>query len=193
MKYIESSNRRQLNLIPECLDDYVEGNNEVKIIEAFVEKMSEKKGLEQMGFNRSGELRSSQGRPQYSCEILLKLYIYGYLHHIRSSRKLEWLSRTNIELKWLLGNLHPDHKTISDFRRENKKGIRSFFKMLILFLRDNDLVDGKIVAYDGCKIKANTSKGMYSIKKLDKRLKEIEKEIEEYLDSIEKTDIKESK
>jgi len=175
-------------MLPESIEDYVTIDSEVRIIEAFVEKMSEEDGLLKMGFKRSGELATSQGRPQYSSKLLIKIYVYGYLHHINTSRRLEWLTRTNIEMKWLLGDLTPDHKTISDFRKDNKSGLKKFFKVFILFLKDNDLIDGKLVAIDGSKVKANTNKDMYSIKKLDQAIQNADKEIEEYLTKLDEAD-----
>lgn len=140
MQYIQGQDRKQLMLYAECLDDYIDSDSEAKVIDTFVEKLD----LRRIDINRTDTLPTTQGRPVYPANVLIKIYLYGLLNKVRTSRRLEWLTKTNIEVKWLTGNITPDHKTISDFRRENLKGIKEIFKIFILFLREQELVDGKI-------------------------------------------------
>lgn len=118
-RFIEGQSREQVTLLPECLDDFVGADNPVRIVDAFVEELD----LLSLGFD--GSTPASTGRPAYHPAVLLKLYIYGYLNRIQSSRRLEREAQRNVELMWLTGRLAPDFKTIADFRRENGSGIRN--------------------------------------------------------------------
>ena len=118
MQYITGENRDQITLLPECLDDYIDEDNVVRAIDAFVDRLD----LTGLGFTKA-ELAAC-GRPPYDPAMLLKLYIYGYLNRTRSSRRLESLARVNVEVMWLLGKVVPDDRCIADFRKENAKAIK---------------------------------------------------------------------
>ena len=124
-RFIEGQDRQQVTLLPECLDDYVAEDNPVRIIEAFVEALD----LASLGF--AGTEPALTGRPSYHPSVLLKLYIYGYLNRIQSSRHLEREAQRNVELMWLTGRLAPDFKTIADFRHDNGPGIRKVCQRFI--------------------------------------------------------------
>ena len=118
-RFIEGEDRKQVTLLPECLDDYIVEDNPVRVIDVFVEELD----LAELGFE--GAEPAVTGRPSYHPSVLLKIYIYGYLNRIQSSRRLERECQRNVELMWLTGRLAPDFKTIADFRRESGVGIRS--------------------------------------------------------------------
>ena len=111
-RFVEGEDRTQITLLPECLDDYIADDNPIRVVEAFVEELD----LKALGFE--GMTPAATGRPAYHPAMLLKLYIYGYLNKVQSSRRLEREAQRNVELMWLTGRLAPDHKTIADFRRE---------------------------------------------------------------------------
>ncbi len=117
-RFIEGESRSQISLLPECLDDFIAEENPVRVIDAFVDELD----LQNLGFE--GAEPAATGRPSYHPAILLKIYIYGYLNRIQSSRRLEREAQRNVELMWLTGRLAPDFKTIADFRRDNGAGIR---------------------------------------------------------------------
>lgn len=127
---IEGEDRNQVTLLPECLDYYVAEDNPVRAVDAFVEELD----LKSLGFE--GAEPATTGRPSYHPEVLLKLYIYGYLNRIPSSRRLEREAQRNVELMWLTGRLAPDFKTIADFRRDNSAGIRNVCRRFVLLCRD---------------------------------------------------------
>ena len=127
-RFIEGEDRTQVTLLPECLDDYIDEDNPVRIVDVFVDEID----LLSLGF--SGVDPAATGRPAYHPAVLLKLYIYGYLNRIQSSRRLEREAQRNIELMWLIGRLAPDFKTIADFRRNNGVGIRNVCKRFIACL-----------------------------------------------------------
>ena len=124
-RFIEGEDRQQVALLPECLDDYIGEDNPVRVVDAFVEELD----LQVLGFK--GVDPASTGRPSYHPAVLLKLYIYGYLNRIQSSRRLEREAQRNIELMWLTGRLTPDFKTIADFRHDNGAGIRNVCKRFV--------------------------------------------------------------
>lgn len=128
-RFIEGADRHQVTLMPECLDDFVGEDNPVRIIDAFVNELD----LHALGFD--GANPAVTGRPGYHPSVLLKLYIYGYLNRVQSSRRLERESQRNVELMWLTGRLAPDFKTIADFRRNNGKGIRNVCRSFIVLCR----------------------------------------------------------
>lgn len=128
-RFIEGADRYQVTLLPECLDDYVGEDNPVRIVDAFVNELN----LGALGFE--GADPAITGRPRYHPSVLLKLYIYGYLNRIQSSRRLEREAQRNVELMWLTGRLTPDFKTIADFRHDNGKGIRNVCRSFIVLCR----------------------------------------------------------
>jgi transposase len=140
MDYIEGANHSQLILLPQSLDEYISKDNPVRFIDAFVESLD----LKELGFRHA--VLQETGRPPYHPGILLKLYVYGYLNRIRSSRLLEKESHRNVEVIWLTGKLAPDFKTIANFRRDNRKAIRDVCRAFTRFCRELDLFGGELVA-----------------------------------------------
>jgi len=187
MSYIEGESREQRILFPELLDDYISEDNVVRFLDAFVDGLE----MEELGFERSAPKDS--GRPPYDPRDLLKLYIYGYLNRLRTSRMLERECQRNLELMWLMRKLRPDFKTIADFRKENRKSFKGIFRQFVLVCKRMDLLGGELVAVDGSKFKAvNSGQKNFSQKKLEKRLKEIDKKVERYLDEMDRADREES-
>jgi transposase len=182
-RFIESQDRQQVTLLPECLDDYVGEDNPVRIVDAFVEALD----LRSLGF--AGTEPALTGRPSYHPAVLLKLYIYGYLNRIQSSRRLEREAQRNVELMWLTGRLTPDFKTIADFRHDNGTGIRNVCQRFIVLCRQLKLFTQAIVAIDGSKFKAVNSRDRnFTVGKVDKRQEQIEHSIQRYLDALETAD-----
>ena len=183
MDYIEGSNRDQLTLFPQSLDEYISEDNPVRFIDAFVVSLD----LEGLGFSHSA--LKATGRAPYHPSVLLKLYIYGYLNRIRSSRRLEQESHRNVEVIWLTRRLMPDHKTIANFRRDNRKAIRDVCRAFTQFCRELDLFGGELVAIDGSKFKAVNNKGRnFTDRRLKRAMKDIEKKIDAYLDELDEND-----
>src|SRR5512138_2547118 len=133
-RFIEGEERAQITLLPECLDDYVAEDNPVQVIDVFVE------GLDLGGLGFDGVDPALTGRPAYHPAVLLKIYLYGYLNRIQSSRRLERETQRNVELMWLAGRLTPDFKTIADFRRDNGAAIRNVCRQFIVLCRQLDLL-----------------------------------------------------
>jgi transposase len=186
MDYIEGSNRDQLILFPQSLDEYISEDNPVRFIDAFVESLD----LKALGFRHS--VLQETGRPPYRPGVLLKLYVYGYLNRIRTSRLLEKEAHRNVEVIWLTGKLAPDHKTIANFRRDNRKAIREVCRAFTRFCRELDLFGGELVAIDGSKFKAVNNKGRnFTERKLKRALKDIDKKIDAYLDELDENDAQE--
>ena len=183
MDYIEGSNRDQMTFFPQSLDEYVSDDNPVRFIDAFVENLD----FIELDFKHS--LLNATGRPPYHPSVLLKLYIYGYLNRIRSSRRLEQESHRNVEVIWLTGKLMPDHKTIANFRRDNRQAIREVCRTFTRFCRELDLFGGELIAIDGSKFKAVNNKGRnFTDRKLKKVIQDIEKKIDAYLDELDEND-----
>ncbi|MGC3962348.1 MAG: IS1182 family transposase [Rhodocyclaceae bacterium] len=181
-RFIEGEERRQIALLPESLEDYVSEDNPVRVIEAFVEALD----LQGLGFRISS---AATGRPAYHPTVLLKLYVYGYLNRIQSSRRLEREAQRNVELMWLTGRLAPDFKTIADFRRDNGAGIRGACRQFVVLCRQLDLFANAVVAIDGSKFKAvNAHDRNFTQGKLEKRLAEIDRCIERYLAAMDTAD-----
>ena len=181
--YINGHDRNQTLLLPEVLDRYVAEDNEARFIDAFVDSLN----LEELGFTRSQPNR--EGRPPYNPGDMLKLFIWGYLNQIRSSRKLERECHRNLEVIWLMKKLAPDFKTIADFRKDNADCVKSVFKQFIYFLENMDLFGGNLVSIDGSKFKAvNANKRNFNTKRLADRLKRIEEKTEKYLREMEEND-----
>jgi transposase len=144
-RFVEGEDRTQVTLLPECLDDYVEAENPVRVVEVFVDGLD----LGALGFD--GVDPAATGRPAYHPAILLKIYIYGYLNRVHSSRRLEREAQRNVELMWLTGRLTPDFKTIANFRRDNGPAIRNVCRQFVVLCQRLDLFSQAIVAIDGSK------------------------------------------
>ena len=132
-RFVEGAGRRQVTLLPPCLDDYVAEDNPVRVVEAFIDELD----LGALGFE--GVVPEATGRPSYHPSTMLKLYLYGYLNRIQSSRRLEREAGRNLELMWLTGRLAPDFKTIADFRKDNGPAIRATCRRFVLLCRELDL------------------------------------------------------
>ena len=150
MEYQQGQNREQLSLYATCLDDMIPQNNSVRLIDQFVNLLD----LSQIGF----QTIATQGRPPYDPADLLKLFIYGYMNQMRSSRRLEKEAYRNIEVIWLIKNLKPDHNTIARFRKENPKAIRKVFRKSVAIARNFNLIGGTLIAGDSTKLRAQNSK-----------------------------------
>lgn len=183
--YKEGLNRNQQLLFPPSLDDYVDDDNTVRAIDTYVELLD----LNHLGFTDTRKSSRSDGQKAYHPKLLLKIYVYGYLNKIRSSRALEKENRRNLELMWLTQGLTPSYKTIADFRKENPKALKQVFKEFVLLCKNIDLIEGKLVALDGAFLRANASKNRLIMKKSTKReLQKVEASIEEYFKTLEYTD-----
>lgn len=182
-RFIEGEDRAQITLLPECLDDYIAEDNPVRAVDAFVEELE----LTELGFD--GAAPAATGRPAYHPAVLLKLYIYGYLNRIPSSRRLEREAQRNVELMWLTGRLAPDFETIADFRRDNSAGICNVCRRFVQLCRELKLFTQAIVAVDSSKFKAVNSRDRnFTPAKVDKRQQQIEESIQRYLDALETAD-----
>lgn len=181
-RFIEGMNRNQATLLPECVEDYVAEDNPVRAIDAFVEMLD----LATLGFDvEPGEA----GRPGYHPRTMLKIYLYGYLNQVQSSRRLERECARNLELIWLTGRLKPDFKTIADFRRDNGPAIRKVCREFIALCRDIDLLEANVVAIDGSKFKAVNAKAKsFTQEKLRQRLSEIDAAVDKYMGELERAD-----
>lgn len=183
MNYITGQSRHQVTLFPDAIDDYIADDNPVQFIDAFVDNLD----LRELGFRRA--VPNDTGRPSYHPADMLKLYIYGYLHRIRSSRRLEKETQRNVELMWLLRKLNPDFKTIADFRKDNLKAIKNVCREFILLCRRMDLFSAELIAIDGSKFRAvNSGERAYSRNRLKARIRDIDKTIDSYLNALEQTD-----
>lgn len=182
-RYVEGSARDQVTLLPECLDDYVAEDNPVRVVDAFVEELN----LEKLGFE--GMAPAATGRPSYHPTVLLKIYIYGYLNRIQSSRRLERECQRNLELMWLTGRLAPDFKTIADFRRDSGAGIRASCGRFVELCRQLKLFSQAVVAIDSSKFKAVNSRDRnFTPGKIERRQQQIEQSVQRYLDALETAD-----
>lgn len=184
MLILRGQDRHQMQFY--TLEDRIAPDNPVRFVDAFVDKIE----LNKLGF----VLRTikTEGRPAFEPRLFLKIYLYGYLNGIRSSRKLERECGRNTELQWLTGNLQPNYHSIADFRKDNPKALKGMFKLFVLFLKEADLLGGEVVAIDGAKVRAsNSKKNNYSEKKIERHLAYIEEKTNEYLDQLEANDNKE--
>ena len=183
MAHITGEDRSQLLLLPDAVDDYVGPDNPVRFIDAFVDGLD----LEAAGFQRVQP--SDKGRPGYDPADLLKLYIYGYLNRIRSSRRLEVETHRNLEVIWLLRQLKPDFKTIADFRRDNRGAFRAVFRQFVRLCRELDLYGRELIAVDGTRIKAvNNRDRNFTQAKLKTQLQRIDERLDRYLDQMNEAD-----
>ena len=186
-RFIEGEDRRQATLLPDCLEDYVLEDNPVRVIEAFIDELD----LKALGFE--GVVPEATGRPGYHPAALLKIYLYGYLNRIPSSRRLERETQRNMELMWLTGRLMPDFKTIADFRRDNGPAIRAVCSQFVALCRQLSLFTQAIVAIDGSKFKAvNNRDKNFTRAKVQKRIAQVEASIARYLDALERADREDS-
>jgi transposase len=182
-RFIEGQDRSQVTLLPECLDDYIGEDNPVRVVDAFVDELD----LEALGFE--GAAAATTGRPAYHPSVLLKIYVYGYLNRIQSSRRLEREAQRNVELMWLTGRLAPDFKTIADFRHDNGIGIRNVCRRFVELCRELKLFSQAVVAVDGSKFKAvNARDRNFTPGKVQKRQEQIEESIKRYLDALDTAD-----
>ncbi len=182
-RFIESEDRRQASLLPDSLEDYVTDENPVRVIDVFISELD----LAALGF--AGVAREATGRPAYHPATLLKIYLYGYLNRIQSSRRLERETQRNIELMWLTGRLMPDFKTIADFRRDNGPAIRAACTHFVVLCRQLNLFTRSVVAVDGSKFKAvNTRDKNFTVAKVAKRLEQVEASIARYLAALDHAD-----
>ena len=182
MKFIQGHNRTQINLFPVSLDQSIDPDNEVRIIDLFVDSLS----IKDFGFRMDF---IENGRPAYHPADLLKLFIYGYLNKVRSARDLEKESKRNIEVMWLLKCLKPDHNTIANFRRDNQKAIKKVFRTTVKIARHFDLIGGKLIAGDSTKLRAqNSKKNNYNQAKIDRHVAYIDNKLEEYIRALEQAD-----
>ena len=185
MQFIQGNNRHQTYF--STLEDQVSADNAVRLIDAFIDKLE----LPQLGF--TGTVHKSEGRPPYAPAVLLKLYLYGYLNKIRSSRKLERECIRNIELQWLLQGLQPNYHTIADFRKGHALPLQSMFRLYVQFLSEAGLLGKTTIAVDGSKFKAvNSKKNNYNQKKIDKHQQFIKDKAEKYLQELDELDKQEN-
>src|ERR1700761_1249208 len=185
-RFIEGADRDQSALLPECLDDWVGESNPVRVVDAFVEALD----LDGIGFEDIEP--SATGRPGYHPAVLLKLYIYGYLNRIQSSRRLEREARRNLEVIWLLQRLSPDDKTIADFRRDNGPGIKKVCAKFVELCRRMGLLKKASVAIDGSKFKAvNTRDKNFTKGKVERRRQQLEESVSRYLAQLDTADLQE--
>src|SRR5713226_5554924 len=182
-RFIDGEDRMQQALLPHSLEDYVGEENSVRVIEVFIDELD----LAALGF--SGMTRAATGRPAYHPSTLLKIYLYGYLNRLQSSRRLERETQRNVELMWLTGRLAPDFKTIADFRKDNGKAIRNVCRQFVMLCRRLDLFSEAIVAIDGSKFKAvNNRDKNFTDNKLKKRMAQLEESISRYLAELDRAD-----
>jgi transposase len=182
-RYVEGQDRTQSVLFPERLDDWIHEDSTVRVIDVFVDELD----LRQLGFDRAEP--AATGRPAYSPATLLKIYVYGYLNRVQSSRRLETEAQRNLELIWLTGRLAPDFKTIADFRRDNGEAIRQVCKEFVLLCRRLKLFTDGIVAIDGSKFKAvNNRDKNFTDRKLQARIEQLEDSVRRYLIELDRAD-----
>jgi len=187
MTHIAGHDRSQTLLLPEALDDYVGHDNPVRFIDAFVDGLD----LAAAGFIR--QTPNSTGRPGYAPADLLKLYIYGYLNRVRSSRRLEAETYRNLEVIWLLRHLKPDFKTIADFRRDNRKAFRLIFRQFVVLCRQLDLFGRELIAVDGTRLKAvNNKRRNFTRASLTKYIRLADAKLDDYLQRLDTSDASEA-
>ncbi len=185
--FIEGESRTQTTLFPESLDEYVVEDNPVRVIDYFIDDLN----LSALGFRTQPQ---DTGRPAYHPATMLKLYVYGYLNRVQSSRRLEREAQRNIELMWLMGRLAPDFKTIAEFRKNNGKAIRGVCREFVMLCRKLNMFTDAFVAIDGSKFKAVNSRDRnFTSAKLKRRLQQIDESVERYLNQIASADRQETK
>ena len=182
-RFIEGADRAQSTLLPECLDDFIDESNPVRAIDAFVDALD----LGKLGFD--GVVPEATGRPSYHPSAMLKLYIYGYLNRVQSSRRLEREAGRNLEVIWLLRRLTPDDKTIADFRKDSGAAIKKVCAQFVALCRKMGLLNGASVAIDGSKFKAvNTRDKNFTRGKVERRRTQLEESVARYLAQLDTAD-----
>ena len=182
-RFIQGEDRTQSTLLPELLDDYIAEANPVRVVDVYVDELD----LGKLGFE--GVNPAATGRPAYHPAVLLKIYIYGYLNRIQSSRRLEREAQRNVELMWLTSRLMPDFKTIANFRKDNGKAIRSVCRQFVMLCQQLGMFSEALVAIDGSKFKAvNNRDRNFTCAKLQRRMEEIESSINRYLSALDTAD-----
>ena len=185
-RFVEGADRVQSTLLPECLDDWIDEENPVRAVDAFVDALN----LKELGFD--GVEPAATGRPAFHPSVLLKLYIYGYLNHVQSSRRLEREAGRNLEVLWLLGRLIPDHKTIADFRKDNGLALRKVCARFVDLCRQMGLLSVASVAIDGSKFKAvNNRDRNFTRGKVERRRVQLEESVARYLSQLDTADLQE--
>ena len=187
MGYIQGADRNQVVLLPETLDDYVGMENEVRVIDAFIDGLD----IKTMGFKAEA---AREGRPGYDPRDMLKLYMYGYSNHIRSSRQLQKEAARNVEVMWLLKKIVPDFRCIADFRKDNAKAIKEVFRAFVKLCNGAGLLSHESVVIDGSKFRAvNADNKSYISANVSKVLKDIDAKIDQYMDEMDARDKEEAK
>jgi transposase len=187
MEFVSGESRNQITLMPDSIDDYVDDNNSVRVIDAYINSLN----LADLDFTCPQP--HDTGRPMYDPKDLLKLYVYGYMNRIRSSRRLETETKRNLEIIWLLRKLSPDHKTIARFRHDNTVALKNVFRDFVKLCVKLNLYGKELIAIDGSKFKAVNSKDRnFTKKKLQERIARIDVKIEEYLRELEDSDLAEN-
>src|SRR5207342_2196784 len=182
-RFVEGEDRSQVTLLPECLDDFVVEDNPVRVIDVFIDELD----LTGLGFD--GVAPADTGRPAYHPAVLLKIYVYGYLNRLQSSRRLERETQRNVELMWLTGRLSPDFKTIADFRKDNGAAIRAVCRQFVELCRQLGLFTRAVVAIDGSKFKAvNNRDKNYTVAKVTGRMEQVDASIARYLRALDRSD-----
>jgi transposase len=182
-RFVEEADRGQWTLLPECLDDFIDESNPVRVTDVFVDALD----LAEMSFE--GVEPAATGRPSYHPSVLLKLYIYGYLSRVQSSRRLEREAGRNVEVMWLLGRLAPDHKTIADFRKDNGLALRRVCARFVELCREMGLLATASVAIDGSKFKAvNNRDKNFARAKVERRRAQLEESVARYLSQLDTAD-----
>jgi transposase len=182
-RFVQGSDRHQVALLPDCLDDYVDVDNPVRVVDVFVDELD----LAALGF--AGVVPASTGRPGYHPATLLKLYLYGYLNQVASSRRLEREAGRNVEVMWLTGRLAPDFKTIADFRRDNGPAIQATCAQFVVLCRQIGLLAGGVVALDGSRFRAsNTRDKNFTPGAIQRRIEQVEAGIARYLAALDTAD-----
>src|SRR5262245_26121925 len=186
-RFVEGTDRGQSTLFPECLEDWIVEENPVRVVDVFVDQLN----LGELGF--SGVDPEATGRPSYHPSVLLKLYIYGYLNRVQSSRRLERGAGRNVEAMWLTGRLTPDHKTIADFRKDYGRAIRQVCARFVALCRTFGLFTEATVAIDGSKFKAvNNRDKNFTRAKMKRRMAQIEESVARYLQQLDSADRQEA-
>src|SRR5712672_3011646 len=182
-RFVEGTDRGQSTLFPECLEDWIGEDNPVRAIDVFIDELD----LAELGF--AGVEPEATGRPSYHPSVLLKLYIYGYLNRVQSSRRLEREAGRNFEVLWLLGRLVPDHKTVADFRKDNGRAIRKVCARFVELCREMGLLATASVAIDGSKFKAVNNRGRnFTRAKVERLRAQLEESVARYLGQLDTAD-----
>ena len=181
--FVQGADRQQTTLLPDCLDDWIDASNSIRAVDVFVEALD----LRDLGFE--GVDPATTGRPAYHPSPMLKLYIYGYLNRVQSSRRLEREAGRNVEVMWLTGRLVPDHKTIADFRKDNGPAIKKVCARFVELCRKMGLLAKASVAIDGSKFKAvNSRDNNFTQGKIQRRQKQLEESVARYMSQLDTAD-----